>query len=70
MTKANVLQRSDSVLPQALRTAQDAIHLPEVQDMLRRLSEYSLASSCRTCMPNTLANSSYFPMQSCRWNLV
>jgi len=29
-------------LPQALRTAQEAILLPEVQEMLRRLSEYKL----------------------------
>jgi hypothetical protein len=42
MTIANVSQGSASGLPQALRTAQDAIHLPEVQDMLRRLSEYKL----------------------------
>ena len=32
MTIANVSQGSASGLPQALRTAQDAIHLPEVQD--------------------------------------
>jgi len=42
MTNANVSQRSDSGLPEALRTAHDAIHLPEVQEMLRRLSEYKL----------------------------
>ena len=42
MTIANVSQRRDSGLPQALRTAQEAIHLPEVQEMLRRLSEYKL----------------------------
>ena len=42
MTTANVPQGSDFGLPQALRTAQDAIHLPEVQEMLRRLSEYKL----------------------------
>jgi len=42
MTTANVLQGSDCGLPQALRTAQEAIHLPEVQEMLRRLSEYKL----------------------------
>lgn len=29
-------------LPTALRTSQEAIHLPEVQEMLRRLSEYRL----------------------------
>jgi hypothetical protein len=42
MTTANVSQGSACGLPQALRTAQEAIHLPEVQDMLRRLSEYKL----------------------------
>ena len=39
---ANVSQRSVRGLPQALRAAQDAMHLPEVQDMLRRLSDYKL----------------------------
>ncbi len=42
MTIVNVSQRRDSGLPQALRTAQEAIHLPAVQEMLRRLSEYKL----------------------------
>lgn len=42
MTTANVSQGSLRGLPQALRTAQVAIHLPEVQEMLRRLSEYKL----------------------------
>ncbi|MGP1679779.1 MAG: hypothetical protein ACTS6J_21820 [Burkholderiales bacterium] len=42
MTIANVSQGSAAGLPQALRTAQEAIHLPEVQEMLRRLSEYKL----------------------------
>ena len=42
MTTANVSQGSARCLPQALRTAQEAIHLPEVQEMLRRLSEYKL----------------------------
>ena len=42
MTTANVSQGSARGLPQALRTAQEAIHLPEVQEMLRRLSEYKL----------------------------
>lgn len=42
MTIANVSRGSASGLPQALRTAQEAIHLPEVQEMLRRLSEYRL----------------------------
>ena len=35
-------------LPPRLRAAQAAIHLPEVQDMLRRLSEYDLV----ICMPH------------------
>ena len=42
MTIANVSQESALGLPQALRTAQAAIHLPEVQEMLLRLSEYKL----------------------------
>jgi hypothetical protein len=42
MTVANVSQGSARGLPQSLRTAQAAIHLPEVQEMLRRLSEYKL----------------------------
>jgi hypothetical protein len=42
MTIANVSQGSASGLPQALCTAQAAIHLPEVQEMLRRLSDYKL----------------------------
>ena len=42
MTIANISQGSAFGLPQTLRTAQEAIHLPEVQAMLRRLSEYKL----------------------------
>ena len=42
MTVANVSQGSARGLPQALRTAQAAIHLPEVQEMLCRLSKYNL----------------------------
>jgi hypothetical protein len=42
MTIANVLQGNVAGLPQALRSAQEAIHLPEVQAMLHRLSEYNL----------------------------
>ena len=42
MTIANVLKASPLGLPQALRTAQEAIYFPEVQEMLRRLSEYKL----------------------------
>ncbi len=42
MTIANVSQGNACGLPHALRTAQQSIHLPEVQEMLRRLSEYKL----------------------------
>lgn len=35
-------------LPPRIRAAQAAIHCPEVQDMLRRLSEYDLG----ICMPH------------------
>jgi hypothetical protein len=42
MTIANVSRGNTRGLPRELRTAQDAIHFPEVQQMLRRLSEYRL----------------------------
>jgi len=42
MTVATVSQRGASGLPEAIRTAQAAIHLPEVQAMLRRLCEFKL----------------------------
>lgn len=42
MPIANVSQGSACGLPQGLRTAQTAINLPEVQEMLRRLSDYKL----------------------------
>jgi len=42
MTIASVSQGNACGLPHALRTAQQSIHLPEVQEMLRRLSEYQL----------------------------
>ncbi|MFM0415964.1 hypothetical protein [Paraburkholderia aromaticivorans] len=42
MTIANVSQGGAVGLPQALKTAQEAIHLPEVQEMLRRLSQFKL----------------------------
>jgi hypothetical protein len=42
MTLANSSKGSDCGLPQALRTAQEAMQLPEIQEMLRRLSEYKL----------------------------
>ena len=48
MTAMNVSKGNTSGLPQALRTAQEAIHLPEVQEMLRKLSEYRLG----ICMPH------------------
>ena len=42
MTTANVSEGNTRGLPPTLRIAQEAIHLPEVQEMLRRLSEYKL----------------------------
>ena len=42
MIATNVSPLRARSLPQELRTAQAAIHLPEVQDMLRRLSDYNL----------------------------
>lgn len=42
MTVANALERSDFGLPNALSVAQAAIHLPEVQEMLRRLAKFNL----------------------------
>lgn len=42
MTIATVSRSNAAGLPQELATAQEAIHLPEVQEMLRRLAEYRL----------------------------
>lgn len=42
MIVATVSEGSTSDLPQSLKTAQAAIYLPEVQQMLRRLSEHKL----------------------------
>ena len=42
MTVASVSRTSASGLPPTLRTAQAAMQLPEVQDMLRRLSAFQL----------------------------
>ena len=42
MTIGIVSQGNTRGLPTELRTAQDAIHFPEVQHMLRRLSKYRL----------------------------
>jgi len=42
MTVANVSSASAYGLPPALKTAQAAMQLPEVQDMLRRLSAFRL----------------------------
>ena len=42
MTGASVSRASAYGLPPALKTAQAAIHLPEVQEMLRRLSAFRL----------------------------
>lgn len=42
MTVANISQINTYDLPQALKAAQDAMHLCEVQEMLERLSKYKL----------------------------
>ena len=42
MKTTAVSQRNLGGMPQALRTAQEAIHLPEVQEMLQRLAAYRL----------------------------
>lgn len=42
MTVANISQINTYDLPQALKAAQDAMHLSEVQEMLERLSKYKL----------------------------
>jgi hypothetical protein len=42
MTTVIVPPANPDGLPPSLRTAQEAIQLPEVQEMLRRLSEYQL----------------------------
>ena len=42
MTIANVVKGSACGLPHPLKTAQEAIHFPDVQEMLRRLSAYHL----------------------------
>lgn len=42
MTTANFSQANTRGMPPELRRAQAAIHLPEVQAMLQRLSEYDL----------------------------
>ena len=49
-------------LLQALRTAQAALQLPEVQEMLWRLSEYKLGIFMPHSTTNTLVNFSRFPM--------
>ncbi len=48
MTTANASQRNAPGLPPALRTAQAAVHLSEVQEMLRRLAAHGLG----ICMPH------------------
>ena len=42
MTTANLSQANAHEMPPSLRKAQTAIHLPEMQSMLRRLSEFDL----------------------------
>ncbi len=70
MAIANVSQRRDSGFAQALRTAQEAIHLPEVQEMLRRLAEYKLGIFMPHIITNIVVNSSSYRMTSSRWNPV
>ena len=48
MTTTNLSQTSRLGMPPALRRAQAAIHLPEVQAMLQRLSQFDLG----ICMPH------------------
>lgn len=48
MTTANLSRASTLGMPPALRRAQAAIHLPEVQTMLQRLSQFDLG----ICMPH------------------
>ena len=48
MTTANLSRASTLGMPPALRRAQAAIHLPEVQAMLQRLSQFDLG----ICMPH------------------
>ena len=42
MTIANVTKQNANLLPPILATAQAAVHLPEVQEMLRKLSHHGL----------------------------
>lgn len=42
MTTETISQASTIDLPQALKRAQEAIHFPEVQEMLRRLAHFKL----------------------------
>ena len=48
MMTSHVSEATARGLPPRIRAAQAAIHTPEVQDMLRRLSEYDLG----ICMPH------------------
>ena len=42
MTIANVAKQNATLLPPVLAAAQAAVHLPEVQEMLRKLSHHGL----------------------------
>ena len=42
MNVTNVSQGNAAGLPYGLRTAQAAVHLPEIQEMLRRLADFKL----------------------------
>lgn len=48
MIVTNISRENSGGLPASMRTAQAAIYLPEVQAMLRKLSEYYLG----ICMPH------------------
>ena len=48
MTTSHLSEAAVRSLPPCIRAAQAAIHFPEVQDMLRKLSEYDLG----ICMPH------------------
>ena len=42
MTQTTLTKDAEGLLPESMRRAQEAINLPEVQDMVRALSEYGL----------------------------
>jgi hypothetical protein len=70
MTIATVSQQSGLGLPRSLRTAQEAIHHPEVQEMLRRLSQFNLGVFMPHMHDEQLVSFSLFRMMSRRWSRV